>query len=128
MSRGTRKEMEWRRRLARFRRAGITVVKFCLGEGISTPAFYAWRRRLSSGASTPARTDADAAGGVERQGAFAPLRLTGAVTGVTGGGPVTVSLPGGTRLEIPLSDPSAAAALIRAILQADAQQAGGRPC
>jgi hypothetical protein len=127
MSNGTRlrKETEWRKRLARYRRAGISVVEFCVDEGISTPSFYAWRRRLSGGAGPHARTDDGAAGPVERHGPFAAVRVTGAVNG---GGLVTVALPGGTRLEIPLLDPSAAAALIGAIVQADAEQAGGRPC
>ena len=113
MALGTRlrKEREWRERLARFRRADTSVVQFCEDEGVSTPTFYAWRKRLEDGAR------ARAAGG------FAPVRLTG-----TSGAQVTVRLRGGTRLEIPVSDAGAAAALIGAILRADAEQAGDRPC
>jgi hypothetical protein len=36
----------WQQRLLRFERAGLSVSAFCDQEGISTPSFYAWRRRL----------------------------------------------------------------------------------
>src|SRR4051794_530077 len=36
----------WRQRLRRFERSGLSAVAFCAKEGVSTPAFYAWRRRL----------------------------------------------------------------------------------
>ena len=117
-----RKEREWRERLARFRRAGTSVVQFCEDEGVSTPTFYAWRKRL--GDAVTAVATGDTAGlADEPRGRFAPVRLTG-----ISGGQVTVKLRGGTRLEIPLADANAAAVLIGAILHADAEQAGDRPC
>jgi transposase len=36
----------WRQRLQRFERSGLSAVAFCAKEGVSTPAFYSWRRRL----------------------------------------------------------------------------------
>ena len=118
-----RKVVEWRERLARFARAGTSIVQFCEGEGISPPAFYAWRKRLGDGA-TPVQAD-DASAGLGQHGLFAPVRLTGTAQG---GSQVTVWLPGGTRLEIPLADPSVAGTVLAVILHADAEQAGGEPC
>ena len=39
-------EQVWRERLRRFRAGEVSVAAFCAGEGVSTAAFYAWRRRL----------------------------------------------------------------------------------
>jgi transposase len=36
----------WQQRLLRFERSGLSVSAFCDHEGVSTPSFYAWRRRL----------------------------------------------------------------------------------
>ena len=36
----------WQERLERFRQSGLTTSAFCDREGVSTPSFYAWRRRL----------------------------------------------------------------------------------
>ena len=119
-----RKVAEWRERLARFVRAGTSIVQFCADEGISPPAFYAWRKRLGAGATPVQAEDASARLG-QQHGLFAPVRLTGTGQGVS---QVTVWLPGGTRLEIPLADPSVAGSVLGVILQADAEQAGGQPC
>jgi hypothetical protein len=125
MARGTRlqKEREWRERLARFARADTSIVQFCDDEGVSTPAFYAWRRRLADDGS--GRAASLAAPPVQRQGPFAPVRVTGIAPQSS---PVTVWLCGGTRLEISMADPQAAATVLAAILQADAERAGGQPC
>jgi hypothetical protein len=45
----------WQQRLLRFERAGLSVTAFCDQEGVSTPSFYAWRRRLRI--DLPAATD-----------------------------------------------------------------------
>jgi hypothetical protein len=127
MARGARlrKEKEWRERLARFGRVRTSVVAFCIDEGVSTPAFYVWRKRLA-GARGHAVSAADAPAALaKRHGPFASVRVTGAAAG---GSQVTVWLRGGTRLEVPLSDPGVAGTVLGAILQADAEQAGGQPC
>jgi hypothetical protein len=41
---------------------------------------------------------------------------------------VVVQLPGGTRLEVPISDPQALRLVIDALARADAERAGGGPC
>ena len=52
------KVVAWRRRVRRFGRSGLTVVRFCEEEGVSTASFYRWRNRLA-GQGLPAR-NADA--------------------------------------------------------------------
>jgi hypothetical protein len=127
MGRGPRldKEIEWRQRLARFGRAGTSVVQFCADEGVSTPSFYAWRRRLSDETDTLQAAEKAASSSSERHDCFAPVRVIGQAHG---GNQVTVWLCGGMRLEIPLADAKAVATLLEALVHADAERAGGRPC
>src|SRR5579863_2715284 len=40
------KVAEWQQRLARFQRSGMSIAQFCYDEGVSTPSFYVWRRKL----------------------------------------------------------------------------------
>ena len=127
MARGTRsrKEREWRERLARFAGTGTSIVQFCLDEGVSTPSFYAWRRRLSADTDTWARAEDVSDSRGERHGPFAAVRVTGQGNG---GSHVTASLRGGTRLDISLADADTVRLVIGALVHADAEQAGGRPC
>jgi hypothetical protein len=46
----------WRQRLQRFRQGQWSVAAFCEQEGVSTAAFYSWRRRLTQPAAS-ARPD-----------------------------------------------------------------------
>lgn len=39
----------WRERVARWRASGLSVAEFCLREGLSSPSFYIWRKRLQAG-------------------------------------------------------------------------------
>lgn len=36
----------WRKRLDRFQRSSVSAVEFCRREGVSTAAFYYWRKRF----------------------------------------------------------------------------------
>jgi hypothetical protein len=86
--RGAAAERIWRERLARQRRSGLTVADFCECEGVSTPAFYAWKRRLGSGGvNGPAATRAAPL--------FVPLSLSPVAAGVR------IVLPGGAIVELP---------------------------
>jgi len=127
MARGMRsqKVKAWRERLARFARAGTSIVEFCRNEGISTPSFYAWRKRLSADANTEARSEDASDFRGERHGPFAAVRVAGQRNG---GSQVTASLRGGTHLDISLADADAVRTVIEALVRADAEQAGGRPC
>ena len=104
--RGAAAERIWRERLARYRRSGETVADFCEHEGVSTPSFYAWKRRLT-GAS------ADHAGAVKRSAPlFVPLALSPVAAGVR------IVLPGGAVVELP---PGADERLLRTCIRAAAQ-------
>jgi len=82
------KRAEWRKRVERHRRSGLTVARFCEREGVSTASFYWWRKRLKSGGAS----------GKGEPSRFQPVRLTAA------GLPMSVHLPGGVRLEVPMED------------------------
>lgn len=36
----------WEDRLRSFERSGLSVVDFCRREGVSTPSFYQWRKKI----------------------------------------------------------------------------------
>ena len=61
----------WEERMRSFERSGLSVVNFCREEGVSTPSFYQWRKKLRSNAETGpgpmARKRTD------RRGSFVPL-------------------------------------------------------
>jgi transposase len=73
---------QWQQRLLRFERSGLSVCAFCDREGVSTPSFYAWRRRLRS---APA-ADADGP-------RFLPIQVLAAA-------PVELVLPSGAVLRL----------------------------
>ncbi len=113
------KQEVWLRRIQRFSQSRLTVAEFCDREQVSVAAFYQWRRKL--GGNLKPRQQSP----VQRP-AFAPVRL---VTSSRAAEPVvTVQLPGGTRLKIPLSDGAAFERAIRVLVQADAQRREGAPC
>ena len=106
-----RKDLEWRGRFERFRRAGQSVTRFCAAEQVSVPSFYQWRKKL---AAQQPQAGVDSA-------SFAHVRLVG-------GASVAAWLPGGTRLEIPLSDARALQLAIETLVRADSERVGGVPC
>jgi hypothetical protein len=111
---GRAKAREWRARFDRYRKSRTTVEAFCRREGVSVAMFYYWRRELGAVASSrPVQTG--------EPGAFAPVRLVGSSN-------VVVHLPGGTRLEIPLSDSAAFTRALQTLVQADLSRAEQTPC
>ena len=44
----------WQERFTRFHGSGLTAVRFCRQEGVSTAAFYQWRKRLAGNRAKPA--------------------------------------------------------------------------
>ncbi len=69
------KERHWREILQRQSGSGLSVRRFCAGEGISEPSFYAWRKRLrerSDGNRRLGRCGAEASDNSE---SFVPLKL-----------------------------------------------------
>jgi hypothetical protein len=100
------KVREWRQRFERYQASGTTVENFCRRERVSVAMFYYWRREVGSIRLKPASV-------ADRCGDFAPVRLVGSAN-------VTVELPGGTRLEIPMADSDAFERALRSVVQADA--------
>ena len=54
------KVQQWKERLERFARSGLTVVQFCQAERVSQPSFYQWKKKLADQAS-PASSHSKAA-------------------------------------------------------------------
>ena len=141
MAAGMRAEKvaEWQERLARFERSGKTITQFCFDEGISTPPFFVWRRRLgmkpgavgshsaSRFAGKSARVDRHS-GHDHRQGNFIPVRVRDEVNSSGQLTTLTAELPGGTRLTIPVSDADALQQTLAALIQADADCTRGHSC
>ena len=119
------KAVAWRRRIGQFERSGLTVVRFCADEGVSTASFYRWRNRLAD-QGLP-RRDADArraaTGGGEQTPLFQPLRVIGAET------PILIQLPGGVRIEVPVENLDAVRAVLGELLRPGATlDRGGSSC
>jgi hypothetical protein len=73
---------QWRDRLLRFERSGLSVADFCLDEDYSPASFYQWRRRLADDAGeatasfVPAKVLPPLASGVSlRQSAELAIRI-----------------------------------------------------
>jgi hypothetical protein len=107
-----RKAQEWRQRLVRSEKSEHSIKEFCRQEGVSPQSFYLWRRRLATQALVSKKPLARPRDG------FRPVRLLPAAN-------VSVQLPGGTQLAVPLSDPQALRLVIDTLARVDADRAGG---
>ncbi|HEY3393946.1 MAG TPA: hypothetical protein VGK58_14635 [Lacipirellulaceae bacterium] len=111
-------ERLWRERLRRYRLSTTTVVEFCEREGVSTAAFYAWKRRLEGAAAQRRRTSPPTAP--------PPLFVPVSVRSAAGG--LRIELPGGAVIQIA---PSTDERLVEMCLQAALElrhAAEGQPC
>lgn len=121
MGRATENKLvAWRERLRRYAESDLTVVAFCTQEGVSTPSFYAWRRRVKTQESAVERTPRGKAP------AFQAVTVVGTM-------PVlSVHLPGGTQVDVCVPDPevirAVVAELVRASQGTPARPAGGAAC
>lgn len=79
-----RKFAEWRQRLRRFEKSGLTVAQFCTHERVAVPTFWYWRRKCAG--ETPAPLAAPAV--------FSPVE-------VVGSGSVTLRFATGAVMELP---------------------------
>lgn len=103
----------WKQRIARQRRSGLSVAKFCRQEGCSQQAFYAWCRRLRDLKRAPLRSSL-----------FVPLELP--VSSPPRG--VRIELPRGVTMTLP---PDASGDVLAAIVQAVISTASSKeqaPC
>lgn len=116
----------WQRRLKAFEAFDGTVQQFCDRLGVSTAAFYQWRRRLAPPAPfQPAKPQA-----AERDSPpqFVPLQLVGAHEAAEPSRPVLcVQLRGGARLELADDDPQLIQAVLNCVLEHDARTTTPQP-
>jgi hypothetical protein len=117
----SRKAAEWQARFERFRRGGLSVARFCAVERVSVPSFYQWRKKLQGSPTLAGAALVNSATTASVASSFAAVRLVGASS-------LAAWLPGGTRLEIPLSDVQALQLAIETLVRADGLRAGGASC
>lgn len=97
----------WSNRFRRFDRCDLTVVDFCLAEGVSTPSFYQWRRKLSGSSECEAVPNTRM-----QEPTFFPVRLLSPKPAAAA---VEIHLPNGARVIVTSADvPSMAAAIAAA--------------
>ena len=104
----SRTETTWRGRMARFRRGTLTVVEFCRREGVSTPSFYAWRKRLGSAGQPKSRGERPGAS-PSKPGSrlFVPVNVSSS--------PVAeIEFPNGVRVRVPATNIEAIRAVVLA--------------
>ena len=102
----------WRRRWERFQVSGLTVAEFCRREGVSQPAFYQWRKRLSQEAAEPARTSPGGPG-VGRDARPNPAAFVEVAWHPAGA--VEIELPNGVRVRVPLDQEATLVTTLRTV-------------
>ena len=90
-------ERVWRGRLAKFRRSEMTVTEFCRREGVSTPSFYHWRKRLGSTEERSTRSAGEDHPGPTEPGSFVPLIVSAPMV-------VEIEFPNGMRVRVPATN------------------------
>ena len=83
------KVQQWKERLERFARSGLTVVQFCQAERVSQPSFYQWKKKLADQAS-PASSHSKAS-----RSAFRAVEWTSPCQAAT-----TIRLGNGVEIEL----------------------------
>ena len=113
------KRASWRERLRRFDECRMTVAAFCADEGVSTPSFYAWRRKIHGPTQPRAKSRPAASGKLH---AFERVVVTAATA-------VTIRLPGGARIEVPADHPETLRTVLGELLRAEhASESEGPSC
>jgi hypothetical protein len=103
---------EWRRRLERQRKSGLSISEFCRRESLSLPSFYSWRRKVATRAGElatgrPCRVRRAAA--APRAAGFLQLPLAT----VRSSPWVELSLADGTVLRVPQQNTATVLAILR---------------
>ena len=86
----------WSERLRRFDRCDLTVADFCEAEGVSTPSYYEWRRKLSVARGREAAADTR-----PLRPTFLPVQLRSPVPAAAA---VEIHLPNGARVSLTSAD------------------------
>ncbi|MFN0019479.1 MAG: IS66 family insertion sequence element accessory protein TnpA [Pirellulaceae bacterium] len=126
MSRGpdlARREL-WRRRLREYERSNLTIADFCDGAGVSTAAFYQWRRKLA--VTGPSVGPGKEEGFAKPSPAAASLNfLPVEIMGPGNGSVVELQLPSGIRVLVPSRDQES----LRTVLESlTSDRRADRPC
>jgi len=95
-------EAVWRQRLARFNRSASTVADFCRQEGVSSPSFYQWRKRLQHRKSSARKAEPDVHTMPESCEArpFMPVQVVGSTM-------AEIEVPGGMTIRVPATNTEA---------------------
>ena len=101
------KQAAWKSRLREFDRGNFTVAEFCRRAGVSSAAFYQWRRKLKPAVASDACMTSR--GRAENGLSFLPVEITGSSS-------VEVLLPNGARLTIPCHDHEAIRTVLATLL------------
>jgi hypothetical protein len=104
------KREQWKGRLAEFERGELTVADFCRRLGVSTAAFYRWKRELgqqrAGSAPAPGKQGADAQ--------FIPI-------GISVQPSIEVQLIGGARIFVPCHEHGAIHVVLDALTSPSAE-------
>jgi transposase-like protein len=109
------RELFWRGVLQRQTDSGLNVASFCRQESISTPSFYAWRRKLRERDARALRIDPQGDAPANLGAQLLPVRIESGASP----GPVRILLPQGASVDVPSSiDRSALVDLLGALREA----------
>ena len=102
---------QWRERIDRWRRSGLSVAEFCRQEQVSQPSFFNWRNRLSPQLASTNRGPSRSSGSPDRRPRFVQLPAVP----WPGSEEIRIALPGGALVTLPLQ---AAAELVTTAIRA----------
>ena len=92
------RESQWRARLARWRKSGLSIRRFCFDESVSEPSFFSWRRRLLSDGNDGGREHQEAS--PVPRAMFVPMEVIDGGSSIEGAS-VEIRLPSGATLRLP---------------------------
>ena len=102
-------ESVWRGRLAKFRKSGLTVLEFCRREGVSTPTFYQWKKRLKE-STGPAERVQRSGRGSRSAGKSDPFVAVNVASVML----AEIEFPNGVRIRVPATNAEALRTVILA--------------
>jgi transposase len=120
MGRKQNRESVWRGRMARFQKSGLTVQEFCRQEGVSTPTFYQWKKRLKERTQPAKRVQRSGRGSraAAKMDPFVAIDIASAAM-------AEIEFPNGVRIRVPAAN---AEALRAALLAGSEVCQEVRPC
>lgn len=109
---------QWRTRIGRWRRSGLSVAEFCRQEQVSQPSFFSWRKRLSPQLVNTNRRSRRTSVRRDRRPGFVQLPAAR----WPGSEEIRIALPGGAIVTLPLP---AAAELVTTAIRAAMREPSG---